>query len=90
VGFLIVQVLDGALTYLGVSIWGPSIEANPLLSAAMNYAGILTCLAVAKSVAIGFGIILHLYRVHAIVALLTAFYLAVAILPWAAVFLTIK
>ena len=90
IGFLIVQVLDGALTYLGVSIWGPSIEANPLLSSAMSYAGILTCLAVAKSVAIGFGIVLHLYRVHTIVALLTAFYLAVAILPWAAVFLTIK
>ena len=27
--FLVVQCLDGVLTYLGVSIWGPGVEANP-------------------------------------------------------------
>ena len=90
VGFLIVQFLDGGLTYLGVRIWGPGIEANPLLSFAMGYAGIVTCLAAAKSVAIAFGIVLHLYRVHTVVALLTAFYVAAAIVPWAALFLTIR
>ena len=89
-GFLIVQVLDGSLTYLGVSIWGPGIEANPLLSSAMRYAGIVTSLAAAKSVAIGFGIVLHLYRAHTVVALLTLFYVGAAIVPWAALFLTIK
>jgi hypothetical protein len=89
-GFLVVQFLDGGLTYLGVTIWGPGIEANPLLSAAMASVGLAASLAAAKSVAIAFGIVLHLYRVHTMVALLTAFYVAAAIVPWAAVFLTIK
>jgi hypothetical protein len=88
VGFLIVQCLDGALTYLGMSIWGPDIEANPLISSAIALAGPIPGLAGAKLVAIGFGIMLHLRRVHNLVALLTLVYLAVAILPWAALFLT--
>jgi hypothetical protein len=88
VGFLIVQCLDGVLTYLGVSIWGPDIEANPLISSAIALAGPIPGLAGAKLVAIGFGIMLHLRRVHNVVALLTLVYLAVAILPWAALFLT--
>jgi hypothetical protein len=89
-GFVLVQFLDGGLTYLGVSMWGPTVEANPLLSSAMAYAGLGPSLAAAKSVAIGLGIVLHLCRVHTMVALLTAFYLAAAIIPWAALFLTIK
>jgi hypothetical protein len=88
VGFLLVQVLDGALTYLGIAIWGPGIEGNPLLSSAMAYAGVGTGLAAAKSVAIGFGIILHLYRVHTLVAIITVFYVAAAIIPWTALLLT--
>jgi len=39
-------------------------------------------------VAISFGILLHLRRVHNIVAALTAIYFAAAILPWTALFLT--
>ena len=88
VGFLIVQCLDGVLTYLGVSIWGPDIEANPLISSAIALAGPIPGLAGAKLVAIGFGIMLHLRRVHNVVALLTLVYLVVAILPWAALLLT--
>jgi hypothetical protein len=88
VGFLIVQCLDGVLTYLGVSIWGPGIEANPLISSAMAVAGPIPGLAGAKLVAIAFGIMLHLRRVHNLVALLTFIYLTVAIIPWAALFLT--
>ena len=37
----------------------------------------------AKLVAIGFGMLLHLRRIHNVVALLTAIYFAVAIVPWA-------
>jgi hypothetical protein len=86
--FLVVQCLDGVLTYLGVSIWGPSVEANPLISTAMAVAGPIPGLAGAKLVAIAFGIVLHLRRVHNIVALLTLIYLTVAILPWTALFLS--
>ena len=81
------QCLDGALTYLGVHIWGPSIEANPLIRSAVALAGVGGGLAAAKLTAIGLGMALHLRRVHGIVALLTVFYLAVAILPWTVLFL---
>jgi len=87
VGFFVVQCLDGIFTYLGVSIWGPAIEANPLISSAMAVAGPIPGLAGAKLVAIAFGIVLHLRRVHNVVALLTLIYLTVAVLPWTALFL---
>ena len=88
VGFLLMQCLDAVFTYLGIRIWGPSIEANPLISSAMAAGGIVTALGAAKGVAIGFGMLLHLRRVHNIVALLTALYFAAAILPWTALFLS--
>jgi hypothetical protein len=71
-----------------VNIWGPSIEANPLISAAMALGGVVGGVASAKAVAIGFGILLHLRRVHNLVAALTAIYFTAAILPWTALFLT--
>jgi len=86
VGFVVMQGLDGVLTYLGVS-WGIGIEGNPLLSSAMAVAGLAGGLAGAKLLAVGFGALLHVYRVHNLVALLTAVYFALAILPWTALFL---
>ena len=87
--FMVVQALDGVLTYLGVHIWGPSVEANPLISSAVAFAGVGTGVAMAKLLAVGLGIILHLRRVHGVVAVLTVFYVAVAIVPWAMLFLTL-
>jgi hypothetical protein len=86
--FLVVQCLDGVLTYLGVSIWGPGIEANPLVSSAVQVAGLGTGLAAVKLFAVSLGIVLHLRRVHNLVALLTLIYVGLAILPWTALFLT--
>jgi hypothetical protein len=85
--FVVVQCLDGVLTYLGVHIWGPAIEANPLVRMSLSLGGVGVGLTMAKMVAIGFGVILHLRQVHGIVVFLTAFYLAVAILPWTFLFL---
>lgn len=87
--FVVVQYLDGLLTYFGVHTWGPSIEANPLVSSAVAVAGVGGGLALAKSTAIALGMALHLRRVHLVVALLTAFYVAVAILPWTYLFLSL-
>lgn len=86
VGFLLMQCLDAVFTYLGVAKWGPSVEANPLISSAMSAAGVVGALGLAKGVAIGFGILLHLRRVHTLVAVLTAIYFALAILPWTTLF----
>ncbi len=87
--FLIVQYLDGAFTYLGVHAWGPGIEANPIVASAMTVAGVGGGVTMVKLVAIAFGVLLHLRRVHNLVAALTLVYLAAAILPWTALFLAI-
>ena len=86
VGFLLMQCLDAVFTYLGVAQWGQTIEANPLISLAMSSAGVVGALGIAKGVAIGFGMLLHLRRVHTLVALLTAIYFALAIVPWTTLF----
>ena len=85
--FFGVQFLDGLLTYLGVLTWGTSIEANPIIGAAMVQFGPGTALAAAKLAAMGFGILLHLQLFHTVVAILTGFYVAVSIVPWTALFL---
>jgi hypothetical protein len=86
-GFLLTQCLDGAFTYLGISLWGLAIEANPIISSAISYAGLGVGLAGAKLFAAALGIALHLCRVHNVVALLTAIYLVGAIAPWTAIFI---
>jgi hypothetical protein len=85
--FVVVQGLDGVFTYLGVRIWGPTIEANPIVSSTVQWVGLGAGLATVKLVAVAFGIVLHLRRVHNLVALLTAIYVAAAILPWTALFI---
>jgi hypothetical protein len=88
-GFLFVQFLDFLFTYDGVLVWGPGIEANPLVSSAVASIGLGAGLGATKLVAAGCGILLHLCRVHNMVAVLTVLYLAVAIVPWTALFLTL-
>lgn len=88
--FLVVQALDGVLTYIGIARWGPGIEANPIVSSAVAYAGAGAGLTATKLVAAGCGILLHVRRVHTLVAFLTALYIAAAILPWAAIFLFVN
>jgi hypothetical protein len=80
--FLLVQICDGVLTYVGVSAYGVHMEGNPLLAWLMLWMGRGPALAMTKAAASGFGIALHLTSVHRVVAALTLFYLALAILPW--------
>ena len=89
IAFLLAQVLDGSLTYFGLHTWGPTIEANPLVSTAMSLAGIGGGLAVAKLFSMSLGVLLHLRRAHMVVAVLAAVHFAVAILPWTLMFLTL-
>jgi hypothetical protein len=85
VAFLMSQALDGVLTYLGLKQFGPGIEANPLISSALPVLGQAVTVAVAKLLAAGFGVVLHVTGVHRAVAALTALYLAGAVVPWVAV-----
>jgi uncharacterized membrane protein len=83
--FLAAQACDGVLTYVGVSVYGVGIEGNPLLAWLMTTVGEGPALATAKGMASAFGITLHLMAVHRVLAALSLFYVAVAILPWVAI-----
>jgi hypothetical protein len=83
--FLLAQASDGVLTYIGVSTYGVHVEGNPLIAWLMSSMGEGPALATAKLTAGFFGIALHMSAVHRAVALLAAFYVAVAVVPWVAI-----
>ena len=80
--FLIAQSLDGALTYVGVTTFGIHAEANPIVAGMMTHLGHGAGLMGAKLLAGMLGFCLHLCEIHAAVAMLTCFYLVVAVAPW--------
>jgi uncharacterized membrane protein len=85
IAFLVAQACDGVFTYVGISLYGAHMEANPVLGWLMQTMGQGMALAAAKSVAGAFGIALHLSSVHRVVAALALFYIAVAVVPWMAI-----
>jgi hypothetical protein len=80
--FLACQILDGLLTYFALSAHGPQLEGNPIIRLLISFLGIEAALILAKAIASGFGMILHLIEVHTAIALLSALYLALAVVPW--------
>ncbi len=84
IAFLVVQLMDGVLTYLGIITYGPAVEGNPIVASMMQTFGNAGGLMTAKMAAVGFGAALHLRRVHTLIAVLTGLYLGAAILPWTA------
>ena len=80
--FVAVQVLDGAMSYVGVHTFGSWIEANPLVAWYASIFGPAVAFTVAKLFAIGCGTMLYLMSRHRTVAALTLFYLAFAVVPW--------
>jgi hypothetical protein len=82
VAFLLCQLLDGALTYVGIVNFGAHIESNPLMLSFMGAIGHGPALATAKVTAGVLGILLHLRQVHGVLAALTGVYFMVAIVPW--------
>lgn len=82
VTFLLAQCSDGVFTYIGVLTYGLGIEANPLIAALMAAVGHGLALIIAKTLAALLGICLHLRQIHSAVAVLAAFYISVAVVPW--------
>jgi len=80
--FLLVQLFDGWATFHGVSLFGTSIEGNPLLRFLMDRYDVLLVIVTGKAVAVGLGTVLHLYKRHKMLAASVLFYLVVAVLPW--------
>ena len=80
--FLLTQILDGILTYVGVSIFGVAAEGNPILAYLMSSYGEAIALAGAKLIAALCGVALYVLAVDRLLAALTLVYVGAAIIPW--------
>jgi hypothetical protein len=80
--FVTVQVLDGAMSYIGVRTYGHWIEGNPLVAWYAGLLGPAMAFTAAKLFAVACGTVLYLNARHHWVALLTVVYLVFAIVPW--------
>jgi hypothetical protein len=63
-------------------VFGSTIEGNPLIAWLIGVMGPVPALTSAKGAAMVAGGFLHLIAVHRIVAVLTGFYVLMAIGPW--------
>lgn len=80
--FVVVQALDGAMSYVGVSLHGPDIEGNPLVGWYLAAFGPAVGFTVAKLFAITCGAVLYLTARYRWVAVLTLVYVVFAVVPW--------
>lgn len=80
--FLLTQILDGVLTYVGVSVFGIAAEGNPILAWLMSSYGEAIALAGAKLVAALCGVALYVLAVDRLLAVLTLIYIGAAVVPW--------
>jgi uncharacterized membrane protein len=84
---LLCQILDGVLTYTGLSMLGLDMEGNEFLRTLMHTYGTAPALLLVKLLAICFVFVLmiqaHSRRwVRPVIAVLIVIYLAAAVLPW--------
>ena len=82
--FVAAQILDGLLTYWGVSQFGIGVEANPLLASSMLSIGAARALLSAKLLACVCGYILYRTACHRPLAITAGLYIGVAVIPWLA------
>ena len=80
--FVTVQALDGAMSYVGVSLHGPDIEANPLIGWYLAAFGPAVGFTMAKLFAVTCGAVLYVTARYRWVAILTLVYLIFAVGPW--------
>jgi hypothetical protein len=80
--FLLVQYLDGHLTYVGVTRFGLWAEGNPLVSFVMWGWGPMLGLSWIKGSVMLIGIVLHLTGFRRVLIGMVVFYVVIAISPW--------
>jgi hypothetical protein len=80
--FVVVQALDGVLSYVGVRTIGPWIEANPLVAWYASLYGPAVAFLGAKLFAVACGTVLYAMSRHRTLALLTIIYVLFAVGPW--------
>jgi hypothetical protein len=83
--FLVVQVLDGLLTYWGVRQFGTHIEANGLVVTIIQLLGVAPALFATKCFACLCGLILYVNERHRPLAVAAGGYLGLAVFPWMAI-----
>ena len=83
ISFVVVQLLDGLMTMYGIYLFGPEIEANPIIAFYAAAASPEAAVVGAKVFAVACGTFLHLTGRHRVVAALSALYALAAIGPWA-------
>ena len=82
IAFVVVQALDGAMTFIGIDRFGVQIEANPLLAWYVSALGPAMALCAAKLFAVACGAALYLTAQHKTIAVLALTYLLAAVGPW--------
>lgn len=80
--FVLAQAADGVFTYLGIALFGTSIEGNPLVAWYVGALGAGTAVFGAKIFAVACGATLHYRSMHRTIAALTIIYLTAAVWPW--------
>ncbi len=90
---IILQILDGIFTGIGVNQFGIDAEGNPFIHSLMSHIGYIPALIASKSVAIG--IIVYLCSLSNIISWIRGalrgmigVYLCAAIIPWSAILYT--
>jgi hypothetical protein len=82
--FIVTQVLDGTLTYWGVSRFGVDIEFNSWLATLMTAIGPAPALLAAKMLACICGVVLFVTTSFRVLAVATGWCLGFAVVPWVA------
>jgi hypothetical protein len=86
--FVVAQLCDGVLTYIGVSIFGLGIEANPIISWYIGALGAGVALLGAKGLAIACAVVLYRFAHYGTIAVLTVVYYTMAVHPWLSLLLS--
>jgi hypothetical protein len=84
--FVVMQMVDGVLTYAAVDRFGASAEGNPIIATWIMITGAIPALVGAKLIACACGGVLYAAGVHRVLAGLTALYLFAAVVPWLQIF----
>ena len=84
--FVLLQLVDGVLTYAAVDRFGASAEGNPILATWIVITGAFPALLGAKLLACACGGVLYAAGVHRVLMTLSALYLFAAVVPWIQIF----
>jgi hypothetical protein len=82
--FLVAQILDGALTYVGVRQFGIEAEGNMLLTTLMQAWGTGPALVAAKVFSGACGLMLFAVAVYRVLAAAAGACIGFAVIPWIA------